>query len=125
MTPDAVIADDAYLVREHGLHVAIDDVGIDHFELKAPSHLPISVIKIDKSAIDDFPQAQTSTDARRFVSLGRHLGSALRSRESWPPSRMPSTPHWTAQYVQGFLYGGPAAAEEFAVRREALGISVA
>ena len=62
-------------LHARGLRVAIDDFGTGYSSLSRLRHLPIDVLKIDRSfvsAVDTDPQAATIVSA--FIQLGKGLG---------------------------------------------------
>ena len=62
-------------LRELGIQIAIDDFGIDYSSLRYLKQLPVDIIKIDKSFIDDC--ATNEKDhmiVRTIIQLGHNLG---------------------------------------------------
>ena len=75
--PEKVIQQCTQL-RELGVQIAIDDFGIDYSSLRYLKQLPIDIIKIDKSFIDDC--ATNEKDhmiVRTIIQLGHNLGITI------------------------------------------------
>ena len=65
-------------LRKLGVKIAIDDFGIDYSSLRYLKQLPVDIIKIDKSFIDDC--ATNEKDhmiVRTIIQLGHNLGIAV------------------------------------------------
>lgn len=65
-------------LRKLGVQIAIDDFGIDYSSLRYLKQLPVDIIKIDKSFIDDC--ATNEKDhmiVRTIIQLGHNLGIAV------------------------------------------------
>lgn len=65
-------------LRKLGVTIAIDDFGIDYSSLRYLKQLPVDIIKIDKSFIDDC--ATNEKDhmiVRTIIQLGHNLGIAV------------------------------------------------
>ena len=102
-------------LHTQGVNIAIDDFGVGYSNLQQLSTLPISFLKIDKSlvtGVHDDPKGMTILKAA--LGIGKNLGlkiiaEGVESREDEEMIRSLGCP-----LVQGFLYGQPLPAEEFA-----------
>lgn len=65
-------------LRELGVEIAIDDFGIDYSSLRYLKQLPIDIIKIDKSFIDDCATSEKDhMIVRTIIQLGHNLGITI------------------------------------------------
>ncbi len=65
-------------LREIGVSVAVDDFGIEYSSLNYLKHLPIDVLKIDKSFIDDCALGNTDHMlVRTIIQIGRNLNKRV------------------------------------------------
>jgi diguanylate cyclase (GGDEF)-like protein len=109
---DKVWADLAEL-RELGVRIAIDDFGTGYSSLSYLRQLPVDVLKIDKSFIDDILYSDEQMAlVESIVSL------ALRLRLAVIAEGIEQAPHrWKliemgCPYGQGYLFSGPVPAAE-------------
>jgi diguanylate cyclase (GGDEF)-like protein len=68
----AVAAHRLAALKEIGVRIAVDDFGVGHSSLSYLRNLPVDVLKIDKSFVDDLPTGGDVT--RMMIQLGRMLG---------------------------------------------------
>lgn len=65
-------------LRKLGVQIAIDDFGIDYSSLRYLKQLPIDIIKIDKSFIDDsVTNEKDHMIVRTIIQLGHNLGMTV------------------------------------------------
>ncbi len=62
------------ILRSHGIRIALDDFGKEASNLNRLPHLPIDIVKIDKSLIDRIGTDRRSREALRSII---HLAEAL------------------------------------------------
>ncbi|MDQ1520340.1 MAG: hypothetical protein QOI55_1413 [Actinomycetota bacterium] len=59
-------------LKKIGVRIAVDDFGVGHSSLSYLRNLPVDVLKIDKSFVDELPTGSDVT--RMMIQLGRMLG---------------------------------------------------
>jgi diguanylate cyclase (GGDEF)-like protein/PAS domain S-box-containing protein len=95
-------------LRERGVRIAIDDFGTGYSSLAYLSHLPIDVLKVDKSFIDRVTtDRQDASLAEAIISLSHSMnfmtvaeGVEHKDQASW-------LRHARCDYGQGFLWSKP------------------
>jgi len=62
-------------LREHGITIALDDLGKGYSSLSYLDKLPISTLKIDKTFVDNIVEADNDTSITgNIVKIGKKLG---------------------------------------------------
>ena len=104
-------------LRDMGVSVAIDDFGTGYSSLSYLRLLPVSVIKIDQS----FVASMLSDDndavlVRTIIDMAHDLGHSLVAEGIETPLQRDRLNLLGAEVGQGYLFGYPVCAEEFAKR---------
>lgn len=97
-------------LREMGVQIALDDFGTGYTSLSYIAKLPVNLLKIDKSLVDDITSSQKSRDfVNAVISMGHIMGCAVISEgvENQPQLDMLKTQG--CDFVQGFVWGKPLA----------------
>ncbi|MDH4111923.1 MAG: EAL domain-containing protein, partial [Actinomycetota bacterium] len=113
-------------LHARGLRVAIDDFGTGYSSLSRLRHLPIDVLKIDRSfvsAVDTDPQAATIVSA--FIQLGQGLGMATLAEGIETEGEWRFLAERGCELGQGFYFSRPVPAAELTARFAAGEIAVA
>ena len=100
-------------LQEMGVGIAMDDFGTGHSSLNYISVLPISVIKIDQSFVQNC--AKRETDAlilAAIVAMGKALGLKVLAEGVETEEQARVLRDQGCDEVQGFLYSRPITAEE-------------
>jgi predicted signal transduction protein with EAL and GGDEF domain len=92
-------------LRKVGVRIAVDDFGVGHSSLSYLRNLPVDVLKVDKSFVDELPAGADVT--RMMVQLGRMLGldviaEGVESAEQRDELRTLGCPR-----AQGYFYARP------------------
>ncbi|APW47905.1 sensor domain-containing protein [Rhodoferax antarcticus] len=104
-------------LRDMGVSVAIDDFGTGYSSLSYLRLLPVSVIKIDRSFV-----ASMLTDdndavlVRTIIDMAHDLGHSLVAEGIETLPQRERLAALGAEVGQGYLFGYPVSAQEFAVR---------
>jgi diguanylate cyclase (GGDEF)-like protein/PAS domain S-box-containing protein len=104
-------------LREMGISVAIDDFGTGYSSLSYLRQLPISVIKIDQSFVASM--LANNTDAvlvRTIIDMAHSMGHALVAEGVEASEQCQRLHQDGVEMGQGYLFGRPVCAEEFAAR---------
>jgi len=105
-------------LRALGLHFSVDDFGTGYSSLAYLKRLPISELKIDKAFIQEAPQrADDAALVETILAVAGHMrlkvvaeGVETEAQAQFLAERAPGV------ILQGYLYGKPAAAEDWLVR---------
>jgi EAL domain-containing protein (putative c-di-GMP-specific phosphodiesterase class I) len=104
--------------REMGLRVVLDDFGTYYSSLSYLKKLPVDVIKLDRSFVRGLPDSRDDAAiARSVIALGISLGREMIAEGVETLEQA----HWLVKHGcaigQGYLFGRPMPAEEFALWR--------
>jgi diguanylate cyclase (GGDEF)-like protein/PAS domain S-box-containing protein len=95
-------------LKEKGVRFAIDDFGTGYSSLSYLRQLPLDVLKIDKSFIDDLPQSiDACTIADTIISLASRLGLHTIAEGVDTREKASYLINAGCTIVQGFLYDKP------------------
>jgi EAL domain-containing protein (putative c-di-GMP-specific phosphodiesterase class I) len=100
-------------LQQMGIVIAMDDFGTGHSSLNHVSLLPISIIKIDRSFVQNC--AKRKTDASilaAIVSMGHALGVKVLAEGVETEEQARVLQAQGCDEVQGYLYGRPVSAEQ-------------
>lgn len=122
---DPVIAEEALtFLHDHGCQVAIDDFGSGQSSLSLLRRLPIDELKIDRSFIADLEHGDTRL-VRSIIDLGHALGFRVSAEGVETPHILERLHTLGCDRAQGYLFGRPMPADEFAEAAAAPPIEVA
>jgi diguanylate cyclase (GGDEF)-like protein/PAS domain S-box-containing protein len=94
---DEQITDDLTALRQIGVRIAIDDFGTGYSSLSYLRHMPIDVLKVDKSFIDDIAHSeQQRALISAIVSLADTLHLRVVAEGIENPTNATSWPGWAA-----------------------------
>jgi len=96
-----------------GVRIAIDDFGVGYTSLSQLRHLPISVLKIDKSFVFKLgADPKNGLIVRSIVELGHNLGFQITAEGVEDAATQASLLTFGCDQAQGFLYSRPTSAED-------------
>ncbi|MCO8275003.1 EAL domain-containing protein [Actinoplanes sp. TRM 88003] len=101
-------------LRAMGVRIAIDDFGTGYSSLSYLSNMPVDVLKIDKSFIDDIlhnPQQMALVET--IVSLARTLELAVVAEGIELDGHRTALAEMGCSYGQGYLFSKPVTSDEF------------
>jgi diguanylate cyclase (GGDEF)-like protein len=101
-------------LKRLGVRLSIDDFGTGYSALSYLKHLPVDVLKIDRSFVCDVtthPVNATITEA--IVRLARGLGLTTVAEGIETPEQLLALGAYGCHRLQGFLFGRPVASEVF------------
>ena len=111
--PEAAMAVAARL-REVGVRVALDDFGTGYSSLAYLRDLPVDVLKIDRSFLQDVTTSRRNASiVRSVVDLGHNLGLRVVAEGVETTEALEFLRGLGCDLGQGFLFGRPVPAEEF------------
>ena len=98
-----------------GFSIAIDDFGTGHSSLSRLRHLPVAMLKIDRSFVDGIEsRADSRSIASMIVKMGHELGFSVLAEGVETPAQEAVLREIGCDYVQGFLYARPQHADDLA-----------
>ncbi|MFO6424783.1 putative bifunctional diguanylate cyclase/phosphodiesterase [Motilimonas sp. KMU-193] len=112
--PESIIVTLASL-RALGVKVAIDDFGVAYSSLNYLRKLPVDVLKIDKSFIDDcVTNHKDKMIVRTVVQLGHNLDVLVTAEGVEEQSQLDLLAEEGCDMYQGYLFSAPVSAEQIA-----------
>ncbi|NVN92858.1 MAG: bacteriohemerythrin [Desulfuromonadales bacterium] len=116
MSHSPLIMESLVALDEMGISIAIDDFGTGYSSLGYLTDFPISVIKIDKSFVDEIMSRQRNLElVKAIVSLGHALGFELVAEGVETGEQAACLDRLGCHIIQGYLYGRPMPAAEFEI----------
>lgn len=101
-------------LKEQGIQVSLDDFGTGYSSLSYLKKLPIDVIKIDKSFINDLPgDADDSALTIAIISLGHNLRLRVVAEGVETEEQLQFLQRLGCDEYQGFYFSKPVAVPEF------------
>lgn len=100
-----------------GMRIAIDDFGTGYASLAQLKHLPIDAIKIDQVFVRELQVNRHSTAiVKALIDLSLSLGIDAIAEGVETDNHSSLLASWGCRYGQGFFFGHPMTAKEFAAR---------
>ena len=95
-------------LREMGIHIALDDFGTGYTSIKQLMKLPINLLKIDKSLIDDIETDQNMRDmVDSVIYMGHIMNCEVISEGVEKESQLDILREHKCDFIQGFVWGKP------------------
>jgi diguanylate cyclase (GGDEF)-like protein/PAS domain S-box-containing protein len=111
---DPVVAEQALsFLHQHGCAISIDDFGTGYSSLSLLRRLPIDELKIDRSFIDDLKGGDDKL-VRSLIDLGHAFGARVVAEGVETPQVIERLADLGCDRVQGYVFGRPVPADEFA-----------
>ena len=111
-SPDTTIAN-VLALREMGVHIALDDFGTGYTSIKQLISLPINLLKIDKTLIDDIETDQTMRDmVDSVIYMGHLMNCEVISEGVEKEDQIDILCEHKCDFIQGFVWGKPVDFEE-------------
>ncbi|WP_367989168.1 putative bifunctional diguanylate cyclase/phosphodiesterase [Vibrio sp. NTOU-M3] len=115
MQRKTLVAETCQKLRELGVTIAIDDFGVAYSSLNYLKRLPIDVLKIDKSFIDDCVIKKTDRMlVRTIIQMGRNLEKQVVAEGVETHEQLEILRLEGCNEFQGYLFSKPVSAKEFA-----------
>lgn len=97
-----------HALKALGVHIALDDFGTGYTSIKQLMMLPINILKIDKSLIDDI---ETKQDMRDMVDSVIYMGHIMKceviSEGVEKEAQIDILREHKCDFIQGFVWGKP------------------
>ncbi|WP_305042772.1 putative bifunctional diguanylate cyclase/phosphodiesterase [Geoalkalibacter sp.] len=102
-------------LRVRGIHLAIDDFGTGYSSLSYLKNFPIDRIKIDRSFTRDMTtNPDDAVIVQTIIAMGKNLGLEVIAEGVENAEQRDFLLRHDCRYMQGYFFGKPLAAEEFA-----------
>ncbi|MBN2866234.1 MAG: EAL domain-containing protein [Thiotrichales bacterium] len=104
-------------LRGLGVRIALDDFGTGYSSLSYLKTLPIDVLKVDKSFVDDIPYNEQGMQiVNTIIAMGHNLGLKVLAEGVEEDVQKRFLQLKGCDYYQGYLMSRPVPAEEFEAR---------
>ncbi len=111
--PDAVIKE-LSIIREHGTLIALDDFGTGYSSLNLLRRLPIDVLKIDRSFIQDIESSNKAIRlVHHVVEIAKVLDQNVLAEGVETSGQLEMLREIGCQFVQGYFVARPLPSHEF------------
>jgi EAL domain-containing protein (putative c-di-GMP-specific phosphodiesterase class I) len=104
-------------LRQHGVRVAIDDFGTGYSSLSYLAHLPVDVLKVDKSFIDPVGSATDTSLLEAIMTMSHSLRLTTVAEGVEQPEQAAWLQGARCSLGQGYLWSRPV---ELSTARELL-----
>lgn len=115
---DSLIMDRMQQLKEYGFKIAVDDFGSGYSSLHLLKKMPIDIMKIDKSFLDDMEAGADVRDEiviRDIVEMGKHLNLQIIVEGVETKEQSDFLEMLGCDIAQGYYYGGPVSVPVFEV----------
>jgi EAL domain-containing protein (putative c-di-GMP-specific phosphodiesterase class I) len=100
-------------LKEMGVQIALDDFGTGYTSLSYVSKLPIDLIKIDKSFINDINDQPVNHDfINAVIQMGHLLNCEVICEGVETEEQLGMLKEKNCDFIQGFLWGEPLRFED-------------
>ncbi|MGN0650888.1 MAG: putative bifunctional diguanylate cyclase/phosphodiesterase [Oscillospiraceae bacterium] len=97
-------------LRAMGIQVALDDFGTGYTSLNYLSQMPVNLLKIDKSLIDDIEQNRQKCEfVKAIVAMGHIMGCEVISEGVENTMQLSKLKDNNCDFIQGYVWGKPLA----------------
>lgn len=111
--PEATM-DVLHAIRDLGVQLWLDDFGTGHSSITHLQHFPLEGLKLPGAFIKPFPgDERCRAIVRALITLAHDLGMAVIAEEVERQEQLEALLDLRCEYVQGFLFSKPMAAEQF------------
>jgi EAL domain-containing protein (putative c-di-GMP-specific phosphodiesterase class I) len=98
-------------LRALGVQISVDDFGAGYSSLSYLQRLPIDILKLDRSFVEEFKTSGGSSSlVQGIVSLAHGLGMRVTAEGIETEQQLELVHHSGCDKVQGFLLGRPSPA---------------
>lgn len=94
-------------LKNFGIGIALDDFGTGYSSLSYIKKLPISVLKIDKSFIDDVHEQSVFNITEDIINMGNKLGLKIVAEGIEKKEQLDILAKYNCDYIQGYYISKP------------------
>ena len=97
-------------LREYGVKIAVDDFGTGYTSLSQLLNLPVTLLKIDKSLIDNIEDSEINRDfVKTVIYMGHLMNCEVISEGVEKESQLRLLNQFDCDFIQGFVWSKPLA----------------
>ena len=100
-------------LQSTGISVALDDFGTGYSSLSYLRDLPLNVLKIDKSFIDNIDHQQSKELVRSIIAIGKHMKLLTVAEGTESKEQVEMLKEMGCDYFQGYYFSRPLTPEAF------------
>ena len=101
-------------LRQMGILIAIDDFGTGYSSMSYLKKLPVDILKVDKSFVDDIENNKESgLIAKAIISLSHILGKTVVAEGVETAGQLELLREWDCDVIQGYYFSRPLTSEKF------------
>lgn len=104
---------------EMGYSFALDDYGIGYSSIQRVNHLPLKLVKIDKSMLDEISSPNGRIILEHTVHMMQSIGKQLVIEGAETLEVVQALERMGCDYIQGYFFSRPLPADEFLRSMEA------
>ena len=93
--------------------MALDDFGTGYSSLSYLRDLPLNVLKIDKSFIDNIDHQQSMELVRSIIAIGKHMKLLTVAEGTESKEQVEMLKEMGCDYFQGYYFSRPLTPEAF------------
>ena len=95
-------------LREYGVKIAVDDFGTGYTSLSQLLNLPVTLLKIDKSLIDNIEDSEINRDfVKTVIYMGHLMNCEVISEGVEKESQLRLLNQFDCDFIQGFVWSKP------------------
>ncbi|MCR5222562.1 MAG: EAL domain-containing protein, partial [Lachnospiraceae bacterium] len=94
-------------LSELGLHFSLDDYGTGYSNIKRVVSLPLNIVKLDKSLVDDMDSNQMWTVIRNTVKMLKRMNKKILVEGVETERALDAFEKIGCDYIQGFYFSKP------------------
>ncbi len=96
------------VLRDNGIKIAVDDFGTGYTSLAQLLNLPVTLLKIDKSLIDNIESSEMNRDfVKTVIYMGHLMNCEVISEGVEEEKQLALLDEYDCDFVQGFVWGRP------------------
>jgi sensor c-di-GMP phosphodiesterase-like protein len=99
-------------LRESGVSIAIDDFGTGYSSLSYLRKLPVDVLKIDKSFIDDIDDESAAELINTIITIGKQLSLDIVAEGTETREQVDKVEKMGCNNFQGYFFSKPLPPEQ-------------
>ena len=96
-----------YDIHNLGISIALDDFGTGYSSMSYLTQLPLNVLKIDRSFVNDMETIQGAAIVKAVVALAKGLSLKVVAEGVETKEQLERLKELSCDYVQGFYYSKP------------------
>lgn len=106
-----------HALREEGFRLSMDDFGTGYSSLSLLKDMPLDMLKIDKSFVDDLSNESENQKQnlllKDIIAITKHMQVASLAEGVETREQKEMLRNWGCQFIQGYYYSKPVPIEEY------------